>query len=43
VLAISYILTGEGDPWLWIQMLLGYDVIFTTIGVLLFETVLNAE
>jgi heme exporter protein B len=27
----------------WIKQLAGYDVIFTTIGVLLFETVLNAE
>jgi heme exporter protein B len=27
----------------WIKQLAGYDVIFTTIGILLFETVLNAE
>ncbi len=27
----------------WIEQLAGYDIIFTTIGILLFETVLNAE
>jgi heme exporter protein B len=27
----------------WIKQLLGYDIIFTTICILLFETVLNAE
>jgi heme exporter protein B len=43
VLAVSSILTGDSDPALWIKMLLGYDVIFTTISLLLFETVLNAE
>lgn len=43
VLAISAILTGDSDPALWIKMLVGYDVIFTVISLLLFETVLNAE
>jgi heme exporter protein B len=43
VLAISAILSGESDPSLWIKMLAGYDIIFTTLSVLLFETVLNAE
>lgn len=43
VLSASYILTGEQDPGLWIQMLAGYDVIYTTICLLLFETVLHAE
>ncbi|MGC2163673.1 MAG: heme exporter protein CcmB [Silvibacterium sp.] len=43
VLALSAILSGDNDPALWIKMLLGYDVIFTTISLLLFETVLNAE
>lgn len=43
VLAISAILSGDSDPALWIKMLLGYDVVFTTISLLLFETVLNAE
>jgi heme exporter protein B len=27
----------------WIEQLAGYDIIFTTICILLFETVLNAE
>jgi heme exporter protein B len=43
VLAISAILSGESDPALWIKLLLGYDVIFTTICMLLFEIVLHAE
>jgi heme exporter protein B len=42
-LAATSILTGESDPALWIKMLLGYDVIFTTVCLLLFEIVLNAE
>ena len=41
--ATSAILSGESDPTWWIELLLGYDVIFTTIGVLLFELVLHAE
>lgn len=43
VLAITAILSGDSDPSLWIKMLGGYDVIFTTISLLLFETMLNAE
>jgi heme exporter protein B len=43
VQASTAVLTGETDPGLWIQLLAGYDVIFTTAGVLLFGTVLNAE
>jgi heme exporter protein B len=27
----------------WIEQLMGYDIIFTTVCILLFETVLNAE
>jgi heme exporter protein B len=45
VLSVKTILTGDGsDPHLlWIQVLAGYDVIFTTISLLLFDTVLGAE
>lgn len=43
VLGASYILTGEQDPGLWIKLLAGYDVIYTTICLLLFEIVLHAE
>ncbi|MGB6688418.1 MAG: heme exporter protein CcmB [Terracidiphilus sp.] len=43
VQATGDILTGESDPTLWIKMLLGYDIIFTTISLLLFDVVLNAE
>ncbi len=41
--AVGSILTGENDPTLWIKMLLGYDIIFTTISLLLFDVVLHAE
>ena len=43
VLAATDVLTGEADPALWVKMLAGYDVIFTVLSVLLFETVLHAE
>jgi heme exporter protein B len=43
VLAIAAILSGESDPSLWIKVLLSYDVIFTTISLLLFDTILHAE
>jgi heme exporter protein B len=41
--AASAILVGDAEPRLWIQLLTGYDVIFTTVGLLLFATVLDAE
>ena len=37
------IFTGESDPVLWMQMLAGYDIVFTTAAVLLFGLVLNSE
>ena len=37
------ILTGDSDPGLWIELLAGYDLIFTTAALMLFETVLHAE
>jgi len=45
VLSVKTILTGDGsDPnLLWIKVLAGYDVIFTTISLLLFDTVIEAE
>jgi heme exporter protein B len=43
VLATTAILTGENDPSLWIKLLAGYDIIFTTISLLLFDVVLQAE
>src|SRR5271154_3465884 len=41
--AATAILVGDSEPGLWIKLLAGYDVIFTTVGLLLFSTVLNAE
>ncbi|MDQ2832235.1 MAG: heme exporter protein CcmB [Acidobacteriota bacterium] len=46
VQATTGILTGDLDPiqiGTWIKQLAGYDIIFTTVCLLLFETVLNAE
>lgn len=43
VQATTAVLTAEFDPGLWVRMLAGYDLIFTTLCILLFETVLNAE
>jgi heme exporter protein B len=45
VLSVKTILTGDNsDPnYLFIKMLAGYDIIFTTVSLLLFDTVLNAE
>jgi heme exporter protein B len=43
VLATTSILTGDGDPVLWMKVLLAYDVIFTTLSLILFDVVLNAE
>jgi heme exporter protein B len=41
--ATSGILSGEYSPEMWIKILAGYDVVFTVAGLVLFETVLNAE
>src|SRR5271165_7620823 len=43
VLATGSILTGDSDPGLWIKLLAGYDIIFTTVSLLLFDVVLHAE
>ena len=41
--ATSIVLTGEGPARFWISLLVVYDIIFTSVGLLLFEIVLNAE
>jgi heme exporter protein B len=43
VQATKAILTGESDPSLWIKLLLGYDIIFTTTSLLLFDVIFHAE
>jgi heme exporter protein B len=43
VQATTAILTGESGPALWIKMLVGYDIIFTTVSLLLFDVVFHAE
>ena len=43
VQATGDILTGAADPTLWIKLLAGYDIIFTTVSLLLFDVVLHAE
>ena len=41
--ATTAILTGDSSPRFWLNLLLVYDVVFTTACLLLFETVLHAE
>jgi len=44
--ATTGILTADVDPiqpYIWLKLLLAYDIIFTTVCLLLFETILNAE
>ena len=41
--ATTAILTGEYEPRLWIKLLTAYDILFTTVCILLFDTILNAE
>ncbi len=41
--ATTAILTGESDPALWVRLLVAYNIAFTTVCLLLFETVLGAE
>lgn len=43
VVSITSILTGDSDPSLWIKLLVGYDIIFTTVSLLLFDVVFHAE
>jgi len=43
VQSATSIITGESDPTLWVKLLVGYDIIFTTVSLLLFEVVLHAE
>jgi heme exporter protein B len=41
--ATTAVLTGEFEPTLWLKLLVAYDLVFTTVCVLLFETVLGNE
>jgi heme exporter protein B len=43
VMSATSILTGEGSAVLWIKMLGAYDVIFTTVCMMLFEVILHAD
>jgi heme exporter protein B len=41
--ATTAVLTGDYSPIIWIKLLTVYDVVFTTICLTLFGTVINAE
>jgi heme exporter protein B len=41
--ATTAIFTGEFDPAIWIKLLVGYDIIYTTVSFILFDTILRAE
>ena len=43
VQATTSILTGDNPPDLWIKLLAGYDIIFTTVSLLLFDVIFHAE
>ena len=43
VMATTNILTGERAPFDWIKLLTVYDIVFTIVSLLLFETILGAE
>ena len=43
VQATTAILTGEFEPSIWVRLLIAYNLAFTTVCLLLFDTVLNAE
>jgi heme exporter protein B len=43
VQSTTFVLTGEGNAFFWIQLLAVYDLVFTIVCLLLFETVLGAE
>ncbi len=43
VQATTAVLTGEGSSQFWVVLLAVYDVVFTTVCLLLFDTVLQAE
>jgi heme exporter protein B len=43
VLATTGVFTGVDSPDLWIKLLVAYDVIYTTAGLLLFDVILAAE
>jgi heme exporter protein B len=43
VQATNSILTGDSPPDLWIKLLTGYDIIFTTVSLLLFDVIFHAE
>jgi heme exporter protein B len=41
--ATTALLTGENSADMWIKLLAGYNIVFTTSSLLLFGTVLNSE
>ena len=41
--ATTALLTGESSADMWIKLLAGYNIVFTTSSLLLFGTVLNSE
>ena len=43
VQASTNILSGEFEPGIWIKLLTGYDIVFTTACLLLFELTIHAE
>lgn len=43
VQATTGVLTGEFEPGLWLRLLVAFDIVFTTLSVLLFDLVLRED
>lgn len=43
VMSTTAVITGASEPTIWIKMLSVYDIVFTTVSLLLFDVVLHAE
>lgn len=43
VQSTTAVLSGDLNPQIWVKLLACYDIIFTTVCLLLFEPILNAE
>ena len=41
--ATTAVITGESEPQLWLKLLLAYNIVFTTLCVLLFDLILRED
>jgi heme exporter protein B len=43
VQSMTNVITGDSEPTLWVKVLAAYAIVFTTVCVLLFDTIIGAE